>query len=150
MTPEEHDALEAQLRELARLHDPVPDDVTVAAELAFSMRSLDAELADLAYDSLLDEPVLAGVRGSGSRQLSFEASGLSVEVEVATGVRHRLVGQVVPARPGTIEVRHPGGTITTRVDDLGRFTVTLPAGPFSIRCPAGADGRPVETAWVPI
>lgn len=150
MTPEERDILEARLRELAGLHDPVPAEVTIAAEAALAMRSLDAELADLAYDSFFDESLLAGVRGSGTRQLSFEASGLSVEVEVATGERPRLVGQVVPAQSGTVELRHAGGTITAPVDDLGRFAATLPAGPFSIRCPGGADRPAVETAWVAI
>lgn len=151
MTEQELDRFAGRLRTLVSQVDPTPPAVIAAARAAFEWRTVDAELAELTYDSWVDDRELAGVRGGGGpRQLTFEAPGLTVEVEVGDGAVPRLVGQVVPAHPGTVELRHGGGSLTLAVDDLGRFAAQhLPAGPLSLRCTAGA-ASPVETEWVAV
>lgn len=126
--------------------DPVPESVSAAARDAFAWRTIDAELAALSYDSLLDDKELSGVRsGSAARMLTFEADELTVEIEVERG---RLIGQLVPPQPGDVEVRHSGGSLSVRADDLGRFVAEgVPRGPFSLRCrTVGAIA--IVTDWI--
>lgn len=149
--PEDAALLEA-LRAVAGRVDPVPPEVREAARASFTWRTIDAELAELAYDSLLDDDRLVGVRSSDApRTLSFEGAGCSVEVEVAEeGDARRLLGQLVPPQTAAVEVRHPAGVVTVDADEVGRFSVAgLPAGPVSLRC-AVAGAAPLETAWVTI
>lgn len=140
------------LRAVAGAADPVPAAVVQAAKESFTWRSIDAELAALAYDSLLDDALLAGTRSEASpRSLTFEAADVVVEVEVIdTGAQRRLLGQLVPPRPAEIQVRHSGGTIRIGADEVGRFAAPgVAPGPVSLRCRiAGQEGTPVETPWV--
>jgi hypothetical protein len=139
---------------IARL-DPVPPEVLRDARAAWELRSLDAELAALADDSPLDRP-LAGVRAAdGPRSFTFEAPGLTVEVEVTVvGDRRRLIGQLVPPGRATVTVRYRGGAIQVDADELGRFRADdLAPGPASLRCEPAGDGvagGPVVTAWIAI
>ena len=131
--------------------DPPPDDIVTSAKGLFAWRTIDAELAELSYDSELDEHALAGVRGAGElRQLTFEAEGVRLDVEVTTGPPARLVGQLAPSGAARVEVRSPQGSVTVDADDHGRFTVTeLQPGPVSLRCtPASPGAGTVETGWV--
>ena len=158
MTDEVHGTDEADARLLAALRavagsvDPVPAAVTQAARESLTWRNIDAELAELAYDSLLDDALLVGTRSEvAPRSLTFEAADVVVEVEVVdTGERRRLLGQLVPPRPADIQVRHSGGMIRVGADDVGRFTAAgVAAGPVSLRCRvAGQEDAPVETPWV--
>ena len=140
------------LRAVAGAADPVPPAVVQAARDSFTWRTIDAELAELAYDSLLDDAFLVGIRGDdGPRSLTFEAADVVVEVEVIdAGDQRRLLGQLVPPRRAEIQVRHSGGLVTVDADDVGRFTATgVAAGPVSLRCRvADTDTAPVETPWV--
>jgi len=145
----EDEALLVELRSAAARVEPVPDEVMLAARSAFAYRSLDAELARLTADSVTDDARLALVRSVGTPTLlTFDAPGLTVELEVLIdGRRRRLFGQLVPAQPGRIEVRHRAGRTQVGADEVGRFTVEdLPPGPVSLRCQS-ADGRWVETDW---
>jgi hypothetical protein len=131
--------------------DPPPDEIVQSARGLFAWRTIDAELAELSYDSELDEQALAGVRGAGElRQLTFEAEGVRLDVEVTTGPPARLVGQLAPSGAARVEVRSPQGSVTVDADDHGRFTVSeLQPGPVSLRCtPTGRDATVVETGWV--
>ncbi len=143
--------------------DPVPPEVLRDARAAYDLRAIDAELAALANDSVLDRQP-AGVRGAESpRSLRFEAPGLTVEVEVtALGPRRRLIGQLVPPSRARVTVRHSGGAVEVDADELGRFRADeLPPGPVSLRCDLlaedgeGATGAiaptgPVVTDWIAI
>lgn len=133
--------------------DPVPPAVLEAARATFTWRTIDAELAELAFDSTSSDAVLAGVRSAaaGPRLLSFEAPGLVIELEVSEiGDLRRFVGQLVPPTAAELEVRHPTGATSASADERGRFTVDrIPAGPVSVRVVLG-DGDPVETAWVSV
>jgi hypothetical protein len=127
--------------------DPVPDTVVAAGRDAFAWRTIDAELAALSYDSLLDDKELAGVRAGGesARMLTFEAHQLTVEVEVEHG---RLIGQLVPPQSGEVEVRHAGGSLTVQADEIGRFVAEPVArGPFSLRCRT-ASATAIVTDWI--
>jgi hypothetical protein len=147
-TPEEQ-ALLARLRAAAAEVDPVPADSVLAARSAFAWRTLDAELAELTADSVVDDDRTALVRSVDTPTLlTFDAPGLTVEVEVvvASG-RRRLLGQLVPPEPGWVEVRHRCGRLEVPADEVGRFTADdLAPGPVSLRCQA-ATGRWVETDW---
>ena len=141
------------LRAASRRFDPVPDEVVRASRESFTWRTIDAELAELAYDSVLDDARLAGVRsGDAPRTMTFEAPALTVELEVtATGDRRRLLGQLVPPGPADVEVRHAGAPVTVEADRLGRFAVDVSAGPVSLRCRLhGGSATVLETAWVKV
>lgn len=142
--PEDDDELLAELGRVLRREDPMPASVVAAARGAMVWRTVDAELASLAADSL--EAAVAGVRGAGDRQLTFEAASLCVEIDVVDGGRH-LVGQVVPARQGTIEIEGPLVQRSVVLDRFGQFTLDAPIGParFRVRSEGGAD---VVTDWV--
>ena len=149
MDPDEQ--LLAELQEAGRL-DPVPLDAVAAAKTAYVWRTIDAELAELTYDSLFDDQPLAGVRSTTlPRFLTFvsESASLTVEMEAVTvGEGRRLIGQLVPPQGGEIEVRHAGGSVRLEADALGRFTADeLAPGPVSLRCRA-ASGATVATDWV--
>ena len=146
--------LEEELRELAARLEPVPDRLVQAALDAYAWRTIDAELAELAFDSLADQDA-ALVRGQQQeRLLSFRASGLTIEVEVtAAGPARRLIGQLVPAQRAEVEIRHQDEVVTVATDEFGRFAAErLRAGPVSMRFgPAPGEGRPaVVTEWIPI
>jgi hypothetical protein len=135
---------------MALERDAVPPYVTAAARASFQWAGIDRELAHLVYDSYLDgDDARAGVRGPGSaRQLTFESPSLTVELEVTATPARRLVGQLVPPRPGTVEVCHRDGSFSVEADDLGRFAAErVPPGPLSLRC-AEHSARPVATDWV--
>lgn len=148
---------EAEARLLSALkaaveqHDPVPPAVEQAARESFTWRTIDAELAELAYDSLLDDARLAGVRSADApRTLTFEGPGFSVELEVTVaGDRRRLLGQLVPPAGADIEVRHSGEPLLVDADHMGRFAADVETGLVSLRCHLhGREGAPLETAWV--
>ncbi|MGH8901629.1 MAG: hypothetical protein ACRDYA_08070 [Egibacteraceae bacterium] len=152
---ERDEQLLAELRRVAQQIDPVPPWVTQAARAAFAWRRADAQLAQLAYDSVLDDRCLAAIReGHEQRQLRFEANGLSVDVEVASaGCRRQINGHLTPSQLARIEIRHSEGITTVKTtDEFGRFTADdLPSGPMSLRCWVGpTKARIVDTSWIPL
>jgi hypothetical protein len=147
--------LEEELRELAARLEPVPDRLVQAALDAYAWRTVDAELAELAFDSLADQDEAALVRGQQQeRLLSFRARGLTIEVEVsAAGPARRLIGQLVPPQRAQVQIRHRAEVVTVATDEFGRFVADrMPAGPISLRFgPAPGEGRgAVVTEWIPI
>lgn len=152
------DADRALLRRLAAVLGrvrAVPAEAARTAKGLFAWRTADAELAALTHDSLLDDAPALARSAAGPRILAFEAGELTVEVEVddRPGGR-RLVGQLVPAQPASLELREltagPAGGIATTADELGRFLLPLPAGAavlVRVRVTL-ADGSVVESAAV--
>lgn len=152
---DEDASLLGELRSAMRQADPVPQRVREAAKASLTWRTVDAELAELAFDSLVDHRELATVRGSsGPRLLTFTAPGLTVEVEVAgSGARRQLIGQLVPPGPAEVRVRHAGGVVTVEADELGCFAVAeLDAGPVRLQCRVRRPEpvAPFVTDWVSI
>lgn len=130
--------LEALGRVLARI-DPPPDQVIAHAKGALTWQSLDAELAELVYDSKAQDTML--VRGD-TREVTFRAPGIEVEVMVLSEHHRSLVGQIVPAQEADIELRHGDTTAVTRTDTLGRFTFEqVSAGPVKLVVAADSGVR---------
>jgi hypothetical protein len=154
--PSDDDALLARLRAEAARRDPVPPELIEAGRASFDWRRVDAELAELLFDSDEEKKALSGVRGGGGvRSLTFEASSLTVELDVelvATPDRRRIVGQLVPPREARVEIRHKAGVVELDVDESGRFVVEpIPTGRMSLRCRVAAPATThIETAWVSI
>jgi hypothetical protein len=149
---DEDERLLGELRRLAARLDPVPSQVVDAANGSLTWRNLDAELAELAFDSAELDASMAGVRGGGDARLLTFAASVTLEVEVAELARgrRRLLGRVVPAQPVGVEIRHPGGVLAADADQRGMFMVEgVPAGPVSLRCRLveHPDQAVVETAW---
>jgi hypothetical protein len=144
------DELEEELRRLAARVDPVPPELLHGAAGAFAWRDIDAELAELVFDSLIDSDEATLVRGSPDRRLvSFAAGGLTIDVEVTvTGPARTVMGQIVPPRRGRVDLRRPGETVSVEADELGRFrSGPLPPGPLSLRLRTD-EGAPVVTDWL--
>lgn len=151
----EDDELEEQLRQAAARFEPVPADLMRTAVGAHTWRTIDAELAELVFDSAVDHDEAALVRGpQQDRLLSFRAGGLTIDVEIAgTGSDRSVIGQLVPPQPAAIEIRQGGGSITVEADELGRFNAgPLRAGPICLRFSTDAQGgrHAVVTDWVTI
>ena len=152
------DALLVALGGLLDRFDPVPPELIEQGRQIFCWRSVDAELAELSFDSLLDHDLALAVRsGDGSvlgpRMLGFGAAvdgeDLSIEVELSViDGQPTLIGQLEPAGATTIGVQACDGKIVeVPVDDVGRFSVRpVPSGPVRLRIERG--GRPVQTTWV--
>ena len=141
----------AELRLAALVVDPVPERVVFAAKASLAWRTIDAELAQLTYDSALDAERLTLVRGAAAaRLLTFSASGLTVDVEVEElGHELRLVGEIAPGQRAVVAVRHPEGTIEVETDEDGRFRIgAVPAGPISLSLRLAAGGSAVQTEWI--
>jgi hypothetical protein len=154
---EADDELLDELRGIAARVDPTPEFVISAAKAAYTWRTIDdelAELAELTFDSALEEQGAGAVRGAdGPRALTFETPDVTIELEVTvTGNARTLVGQVVPPEAGRAEIRHAGGVAEAEVDELGRFSVErVERGPLSIRLHrASAPDAPVVTDWLPV
>jgi len=116
------------------------------AKNTYTWHNIDAELAQLTYDS--SRELAAGLRSETAsiRALTFTSARITLEIEVT---ENSLLGQVVPARAGTLETQTRAGAITsTPVDEIGCFAVEpIPASPFRLRCRT-ADGTDVLTGWI--
>jgi hypothetical protein len=151
----EDDKLEHELRQLAARLDPVPPELVQAAADAFSWRNIDAELAELVFDSLQAADEAALVRGSPDRRMvSFSTPDLTIDVEVTiTGSGREVMGQISPPQRATVEIRHRAGVVSADADERGCFrSAAVAAGPMSLRL-SPAAGRPraaVVTDWLSI
>jgi hypothetical protein len=140
----------AALGEAIRAREAVPEWFVETGKNAYAWHNIDAELAQLTYDSYSDRDqdrdLVAAVRSETAsiRALTFTSPHLRLELEVTEDA---LLGQVAPPRAGTLEVHTAAGTIaTTPVDEIGCFAVEpIPASPFRLRCRTGHD---VLTGWI--
>jgi hypothetical protein len=150
---ESDNELEAELRRLAADLEPVPAELAQAAVDAFGWRNIDAELAELVYDSLIDTDEASLVRGSpGQRLVSFAVGGMTIDIEVTSaGPGRAVMGQIAPPQRATVDIRGLQDTVTVEADELGRFqSGPIPPGPASLRLrpPSGGDGPPIVTDWI--
>ena len=148
------DELEQELRQAGQLLDPVPARLVADAVEMFSWRAIDAELAELAFDSA-GAQAAAAVRGAEPpRLLTFEAAELSIELELTgTAAEREITGRLIPAQRAGIEIRLGSQRLTATADVLGRFAVTAAGpGPISLRFrlegPDGQAARQIVTEWV--
>ena len=137
----------AALGEAIRAREAVPEWFVETGKNAYAWHNIDAELAQLTYDSHTDRERAAVVRSETAsiRALTFTSERLSIELEVSEST---LVGQVIPPQAGTLEVHTTVGVTTSPVDEIGGFVVEpKPASPFRLRFRA-SDGTDVLTGWI--
>ena len=138
------------LSEAIKARQAVPAWFIEMGKNAFAWHNIDAELAQLTYDSSVDQRVATVMRSETAsiRALTFTSDHLTLELEV-TG--NSLLGQLLPPRAGTLEIQTREGEIsTTYVDEIGCFSVDpIPDSPFRLRCRT-ADGTDVLTSWITI
>lgn len=138
-----------QLRRIANEVDAVPDLVSESARAAFSTRHLEDELAELLRDSYATSPAEVRLEQPGPRLLSFEAGGVSLELQIEENHGQLVLRGLAIGTAGDAEVE----TMTTGpraavIDKQGWFRVeALPVEPVRIRVQA-ADGRAVTTGWI--
>lgn len=128
---------ERLLREVAAAAAPpeVPEAILRSAEAVYTWRTIDAELAALAFDSALAPAFEPGLRGDQAalRTLTFESRGLVLELELSSGA---LIGQVIAPERASVELTTldaPGTSTDVEVDDVGFFSVRpAPTGPFKL------------------
>ena len=139
----------AALGEALKAREAVPEWFVETGKNAYAWHNIDAELAQLTYDSDSDQDrdLVVAVRSETAsiRALTFTSTRLSIELEVGEST---LLGQFIPPRAGTLEVHTTAGVTSWPVDDIGCFVVEpIPASPFRLRCRA-EDGVDVLTGWI--
>jgi hypothetical protein len=141
------DQLIATLGAAIQHADPVPEHVLAGARAAFTWRTIDAELAELVFDSATE---LTGVRSENmARQVTFQAPGVEIEVMVIENGQRRIVGQLVPPSAVTVQLAAGESVTETQTDELGRFTFNdVQPGPVRLSV-LGASGEDlVHTEWI--
>jgi len=138
----------AALGEAIRARQAVPSWFVETAKNAYAWHNIDAELAQLTYDSRTEREQYAAVRSENAsiRALTFTSAHLSIELEVNDDC---LLGQIVPPQAGTVETQTRAGAIANSpVDEIGCFAVDpVPVSPFRLRWRT-ADGTDVVTGWI--
>jgi len=105
-----------------------PADAVDLVKNAVSWRTIDADLLEVSFDSA-GEPAVVREAGD-SRTLELQAEQLSVIIEIGD----RLTGQVVPPAIGTVELKSLGQSVSTSIEDDGRFVFEdPPSGPVRLR-----------------
>jgi hypothetical protein len=122
---------------------PVPDRLVSAARAAFQWRLIDAELADMLFDSTSDE--LVGVRGGSGDRRSFRyQSGdhvIRVHLTEAT-----LIVMVEPPVVAPVALIDGDGQRAYETDEYGELAIDAPELPF--RLELKLPGGDVVTPWV--
>jgi len=143
----EDDKLLAALRDALSTSEAIPAWFAETGKNAYAWHNIDAELAQLTYDSDNDKPMATATRSETAtiRALTFTSANLSMELEVT---EDSLLGQIIPPRAGMLEIHTKTGVITTTVDEIGCFAVDpKPDNSFRLRCRI-PDGTDVLTGWI--
>ena len=142
------EALLAVLQQALRDRQAVPPEFIEAGQNAFAWHNIDAELAQLTYDSSRDAGHVSITRTEAAsiRALTFTSAHLTIELEVTSDA---LLGQIIPTQTAMIKVQTGAGTETAlAADEIGCFSIRpLPGSPFRLRCRT-ADGSDVLTGWI--
>jgi hypothetical protein len=142
------DMLIAELREALADRAAVPPEFIATARSAYAWHNIDAELAQLIYDSRDDAELSTSVRSETAviRALTFAAPSFSIEVEVTDDA---LLGQLIPPQPGTVELQTlAGASADSAIDEVGCFAVEpKPEGRFRLRFHTGGQAD-VLTGWL--
>lgn len=127
---------------LRGMFPPVPDDVLELGHAAFSWYEPASVLAPLTSETRSSP---AGVRGDGSRLLTFAGARVSVEIEVCG---QEIVGRLAPPSAAQVILRSPRGERGTQADEAGSFALTdVPVGLVSLLFRL-TDATSVVTSWI--
>ena len=135
------------LREAMEARQAVPAWFVTMGKNAYAWHNIDAELAQLTYDSHADTEQPAFVRSETAsiRALTFTSAHLSLELEVG---EESLLGQVMPPQAGTLETYTKAGLTSSPVDESGYFAVEpIPDSPFRLRFQTTGE-TDVVTGWI--
>jgi hypothetical protein len=140
-------ALVAKLDEAWSAAQQVPPEFIAAGKAVWTPRDIDAELAELIYDSER-EPVAVRTDTAALRALTFASPAQTIELEVGDAA---LMGQLVPPCCAEIEVEVRDGTaMSATADEFGIFTVgCVPTAAFRLRCRT-ITGLDLLTNWIAI
>jgi hypothetical protein len=152
------DRLLATLEDAVSSAQAVPSSFLAAGKAVYAWRTIDAELADLTYDSAADPELLSAIRAESAtlRALTFASAGLTIEIEVTP---EELLGQISPVQAGQVtayavtaeasgSTEESSGLGTAVIDDLGFFVIRpLPAEAFRLLCRT-ASGTTVLTGLI--
>jgi hypothetical protein len=142
------EVLLTELRQAVGARRAVPPEFVAAAKNAFTWHNIDAELAQLTYDSSRDLETTRSTRSEAAsiRALTFTSAHMTIEIEVS---QNSLVGQIVPPQAGTIKIQHRDGPETTvTADKIGCFSIhPIPSGPFRLHCRTTV-GLDAFTGWI--
>lgn len=113
----------------AILSEGPPPEAVDLVKNAFTWRTIDAELMELSYDSVLDT---AGVRDASARRtMEFTSGDISVLLEVDG---QQIAGRLIPAQAAQVDVRIGAEASTQVIEPTGSFTISTSAGgPVQIR-----------------
>ncbi|TDD79534.1 hypothetical protein [Actinomadura rubrisoli] len=147
-TWDDDEQLFAALKEAVREAERVPSAFVQAGRAAYCWRGIDAELAELTFDSAAGadrRPALTRAEPASLRNLTWASSEMTLEVEIDEGT---LLGQVVPPRPGEVDLYVSTDLVATRpVDEVGVFVIRpVPGAPFRLHYRSGAGS--ILTTWI--
>ncbi len=118
------DELLAEVKEAIDATDPPPAGLAAMAVRALTWDTESESLAERTYDS---KGQMAGMRSDTAvRDLTFEGSGLSIELSLSAEGDHVLVeGLVDGLEPDwSVRLHQPGrDPVTLQLDDAGRFDI---------------------------
>lgn len=141
----------SMLRRVVETVDPEPEYLRELGRAAFSVRRVDAELAELVADSSLQRELVRSA-GEDPRLLTFQVGGVFIEVQVSRlDTRRELIGQVEGLDAdgdGRVEIEAARGEVLSApLDELGRFAFDeVPMRLVRLR--VVAPGVDVTTDWV--
>jgi hypothetical protein len=142
------DELFAALLEAERARRAVPPEFVEAGKGAFAWHNIDAELAQLTYDSSRDMQYEPSLRAEAAsiRALTFTSPHLTIELEVS---EESLLGQIIPAQRGTVRIQPADGTETTvPADEIGCFAIRpIPSRSFRLYCQTMGSADAL-TGWI--
>jgi hypothetical protein len=125
---------------------PAPPEFVAAAKAALTWRTIDAELAELSYDSADDLALSTRTRsGRGPRTLTFTSGDVTIELELSSAM---IVGQVSPGGAGQVTAETTAGVFAeTTTDEIGCFMLAGPPGDL-FRLAARGERYAVVTGWM--
>lgn len=104
---------------------PPPLDLIENSKFVHDWYNMDAELAEIEFDSSVDRQ-LAGVRSAGGslRELTFVAAGRRVEVEIEPGPNSACIsGRIEPPGTGSLQLVVGGEVFRGDVKPDGTFVI---------------------------
>jgi len=140
------------LRQAFAARRAVPPEFVQAGQNAFAWHNIDADLAQLTYDSTDRTEELVATRAqeeAAIRVLTFTCAqaGLQIELEVQEDA---LAGQILPMQSAAIELQTKTGTQQPiSADEVGCFWISpIPSEDFRLRCRPVAGNSEVVTVWI--